>query len=34
MVAWGWKGVVLTCAAVLGTAVGLAVRTYRWRSGR
>jgi hypothetical protein len=34
MVAWGWKGVVLTCAAVLGAAVALAVRTYRWRAGR
>jgi len=34
MVAWGWKGVVLTCATVLGTAVALAIRAYRWRSGR
>jgi hypothetical protein len=34
MVAWGWKGVVLTCAAVLGTAMALAIRAYRWRSGR
>jgi len=34
MVAWGWKGVVLTCVSVLATAVALAVRTYRWRAGR
>ena len=34
MVAWGWKGVVLTCATVLGTAIALAVRAYRWRAGR
>ena len=34
MVAWGWKGVVLTGATVLATAVALAVRTYRWRAGR
>ncbi|HEX5205609.1 hypothetical protein ACFQS1_10735 [Paractinoplanes rhizophilus] len=34
MVAWGWRGVVLTCAAVLGTVVALTVRTYRWRAGR
>ncbi|WP_433381486.1 hypothetical protein ACQPZX_17185 [Actinoplanes sp. CA-142083] len=34
MVAWGWKGVVLTCATVLGSVIALAVRTYRWRAGR
>jgi len=34
MVAWGGKGVVLTCAAVLGTVVALAGSTYRWRAGR
>lgn len=34
MVAWGWPGVVLTCAVVLGAVAALAIRNYRWRTGR
>ena len=34
MVAWGWKGVVLTCVTVVAAVIALAVRNHRWRTGR
>ena len=34
MVAWGWRGVVLTCSTVLAAIGAMAVRDYRWRTGR
>jgi hypothetical protein len=34
MVAWGSRGVVLTCATVLAAVAAQAIRTYRWRTGR